>query len=110
MSAQVKSVKIVYHRDEGAWWADSPDMPGFSAVGDTFDDTRKLALENIPFYFDGNRPDIVDERMENGASLMPGNVMFLQIPDQGTSRIELARIGETESIISVDRTRRLQVA
>ena len=71
MSAQVKSVKIVYHRDEGAWWADSPDMPGFSAVGDTFDDTRKLALEDIPFYFDGNRPDIVDERMENGASLKP---------------------------------------
>ena len=35
MSAQVKSVKIIYHRDEGAWWADSPDMPGFSAVGDT---------------------------------------------------------------------------
>lgn len=71
MRAHVKSVKIVYHRDEGAWWADSPDMPGFSAIGDTFDGTRKLALEGIPFYFDGNRPDIVDERMENGASLMP---------------------------------------
>lgn len=71
MSTQVKSVKIVYHRDEGAWWADSPDMPGFSAVGDTFDDTRKLALEDIPFYFDGNRPDIVDERMENGAPACP---------------------------------------
>lgn len=64
-------MKIVYHRDEGAWWADSPDMPGFSAVGDTFDGTRKLALEGIPFYFDGNRPDIVDERMENGARLTP---------------------------------------
>ena len=48
MSAHVESVKIVYHRDEGAWWADSPDMPGFSAVGDTFDDTRKLALEGHP--------------------------------------------------------------
>ena len=110
MSAHMKTVKIVYHRDEDAWSADSPDMPGFSAIGDTFNDTRKLALEDIPFYFNGNRPDIVDERMENGASLMPGNVMFLQIPDQGTSRIELARIGETESIISTDYSRRLQVA
>lgn len=66
MSAHMKTVKIVYHRDEDAWWADSPDMPGFSAIGDTFNDTRKLALEDIPFYFNGNRPDIVDERMENG--------------------------------------------
>ena len=41
---------------------------------------------------------------------MPGNVMFLQIPDQGTSRIELARIGETESIVSTDYSRRVQVA
>lgn len=109
MSAQVKSVKIVYHRDEGAWWADSPDMPGFSAVGDTFDDTRKLALEDIPFYFDGNRPDIVDERMENGASLMPGSVMFF--PRPADSRIEVKRNGDgIESIVNANRTRSLQVA
>ena len=109
MSAQVKSVKIVYHRDEGAWWADSPDMPGFSAVGDTFDDTRKLALEDIPFYFDGNRPDIVDERMENGASLRPGSVMFFPRPAE--SRIEVKRNGDgIESIVNANRTRSLQVA
>lgn len=109
MSAQVKSVKIVYHRDEGAWWADSPDMPGFSAVGDTFDDTRKLALEDIPFYFDGNRPDIVDERMENGASLMPGSVMFFPRPEE--SRIEVKRNGDgIGSIVNANRTRSLQVA
>lgn len=109
MSAQVKSVKIVYHRDEGAWWADSPDMPGFSAVGDTFDDTRKLALEDIPFYFDGNRPDIVDERMENGASLMPGSVMFFPRPTE--SRIEVKRNGDGIGfIVNANRTRSLQVA
>ena len=109
MSAQVKSVKIVYHRDEGAWWADSPDMPGFSAVGDTFDDTRQLALEDIPFYFDGNRPNIVDERMENGATLMPGSVMFFPRPSE--SRIEVKRNGDgIGSIVSANRTRSLQVA
>ena len=100
MSAQVKSVKIVYHRDEGAWWADSPDMPGFSAVGDTFDDTRKLALEDIPFYF---------ERMENGASLMPGSVMFFPRPTE--SRIEVKRNGDGIGfIVNANRTRSLQVA
>ena len=109
MRAHVKSVKIVYHRDEGAWWADSPDMPGFSAVGDTFDDTRKLALEDIPFYFDGNRPDIVDERMENGASLMPGSVMFFPRPSE--SRIEVKRNGDgIGSIVNANRTRSLQEA
>lgn len=109
MRAHVKSVKIVYHRDEGAWWADSPDMPGFSAVGDTFDDTRKLVLEGILFYFDGNRPDIVDERMENGASLMPCSVMFFPRPAE--SRIEVKRNGDgIGSIVNANQTRSLQVA
>lgn len=106
----VRSVEIVYHREDGVWWADSPDMPGFSAAGDTFAETRKLAIEDLSFYFDDDKPNVVDERMEDGARLMPSNVMFLQMPHQGASRIERARGDMNETIISADRTRKLQVA
>lgn len=90
MSAhRVGTVKIVYHREDGTWWADSPDMPGFSAVSDTFAGTRRLAIEDIPFYFDGETPASIDEYMENGAVLMPGRVMFLNMPNHGTSKFDV---------------------
>ena len=45
-----RQVNITYHREDGVWWAESDDMPGFSAAGDTFAETRKLAREDIPFF------------------------------------------------------------
>jgi predicted RNase H-like HicB family nuclease len=29
-------VRIRYHHEAEGWWADSPDLPGFSAAGETF--------------------------------------------------------------------------
>ena len=47
--------------------------------------------------------------MENGASLMPGSVMFFPRPAE--SRIEVKRNGDgIESIVNANRTRSLQVA
>lgn len=84
----LRKVTIVYHRDEGIWWADSPDMPGFSAVGDDFATTRNLAREDVPFFFDDSVPTDISEKMENGASVMPDSVLFFLKADSALERNE----------------------
>lgn len=43
------TVRIIYHHERDGWWADSPDVDGWSAAGDTFAEVRRLALEGVPF-------------------------------------------------------------
>lgn len=72
-----RQVKITYHKEDGAWWAESDDMPGFSAAGDTFAETRKLAREDIPFYFDDGKPTQIREFLDSGAEVVPDNSMII---------------------------------
>lgn len=46
------SVRVIYHHEDGAWWAESPDVEGWSAAGNTFAEVRALASEGIPFALD----------------------------------------------------------
>lgn len=48
----MRQVRIAYHPDNGIWWADSPDMPGFYAVADTLEDVRKEATDGISIALD----------------------------------------------------------
>lgn len=53
-------VRIRYHHEPEGWWADSPDLPGFSAAGDTLEEVRELASAGVEFAT--NEPaDIVEE-------------------------------------------------
>lgn len=72
-----RQVNITYHRKDGVWWAESDDMPGFSAAGDTFAETRKLAREDIPFFFDDNEPTTIREFLDNGTEVVPNNTIFV---------------------------------
>ena len=65
-----RQVNITYHGEDGVWWAESNDMPGFSAAGDTFAETRKLAREDIPFFFDDNEPTTIREFLDNGTEVV----------------------------------------
>ena len=43
--------RIRYHYDaDGAWWADSPDLEGFTAAGESFDDVREQARAGVVFF------------------------------------------------------------
>lgn len=42
-------VRIIYHHEEGSWWAESPDVAGWYAAGDTYAEVLKLSKEGIPF-------------------------------------------------------------
>jgi predicted RNase H-like HicB family nuclease len=49
MEDRMETVRIIYHHEDGGWWAESPDVDGWSAAGDTYADVAKLAKEGIPF-------------------------------------------------------------
>jgi predicted RNase H-like HicB family nuclease len=39
----MRQIHIHYHRDGGSWWADSMDLPGWTAVGESIEEVRTLA-------------------------------------------------------------------
>lgn len=39
----MRRVRIHYHRDGGNWWADSEDLPGWTAAGASLDEIQALA-------------------------------------------------------------------
>ena len=59
MSGLVKVVMDYHHEPEG-WWADSDDLPGFTAVGATYLEVRELAHSGAEFYLE--RPVEVEDR------------------------------------------------
>jgi predicted RNase H-like HicB family nuclease len=44
-----ETVRVIYHHETDGWWAESPDVEGWSAAGDTYGEVVKLAVEGIPF-------------------------------------------------------------
>jgi predicted RNase H-like HicB family nuclease len=42
-------VRVIYHHENDGWWAESPDVDGWSAAGDSYGEVVKLAEEGIPF-------------------------------------------------------------
>lgn len=63
----VVTVSVVYHAEQGQWWASStsPRLDGFVAVADSLSDARELVLDGLPFYLD-NEPFDLRESYENG--------------------------------------------
>jgi predicted RNase H-like HicB family nuclease len=41
-------VRVIYHRDPEGWWAESPEIPGWSAAGSTYEEVRALVDEGLP--------------------------------------------------------------
>jgi predicted RNase H-like HicB family nuclease len=42
-------VRVIYHHEDGSWWAESPDVERWYAAADTYTALVKLAEEGIPF-------------------------------------------------------------
>ncbi len=56
----MSEVRIRYHQEPEGWWADSPDLPGFSAAGETLEEVRELASAGVEFATNGPA-EIVEE-------------------------------------------------
>lgn len=42
-------VRVIYHHESDGWWAESPDVEGWSAAGDSYAEVVELAEDGIPF-------------------------------------------------------------
>jgi predicted RNase H-like HicB family nuclease len=45
----MNTVSVEYHPDPAGWWADSLDLPGWSAAAETVDELRTLVEEGVHF-------------------------------------------------------------
>lgn len=45
----MKTVRVIYHHEADGWWAESPDIEGWSAAGESYAEVVRLAEEGIPF-------------------------------------------------------------
>src|ERR1700761_8620374 len=44
---RVETVRVICHYETDGWWAESPDVEGWSAAGDSYAKVAKLAEEGI---------------------------------------------------------------
>lgn len=65
-------VRVVYHFEDGAWWADSEDSPGYYAGGGgSFEQFRERVREGLVFHL--NEPvEISEEIVEVVTRTHPG--------------------------------------
>lgn len=57
----MRRVTVYYHHEPGeGWWADSPDLPGYSAAADSYESVRQQVTEGVP-WFAGEEVIIVEE-------------------------------------------------
>jgi predicted RNase H-like HicB family nuclease len=45
-------IRVIYEQDEDAWTATSPEVPGWTAVGETYEEAHRLAEEGVRFALD----------------------------------------------------------
>lgn len=45
-------VRMVYHFEDGSWWADSDDAPGYYAGAETLEQLRKSVREGLEFHLE----------------------------------------------------------
>ncbi len=73
---------------EVAWWAESPDVPGFSAAAPTVVRLRSSALEALVDHL-GYRPDVVESLACDGSSVATADVV---VPANPIRQPELSNV------------------
>lgn len=62
----MRTITIHYHAEGDSWWADSPDIEGFTAAAASFDELRPLVRQGVAFALEGEAVDLreltADER------------------------------------------------
>jgi predicted RNase H-like HicB family nuclease len=46
----MRKAQFIYRSEGDGWWAASSDLPGYSAVGESFEEVRRLAAEGAPWF------------------------------------------------------------
>jgi predicted RNase H-like HicB family nuclease len=43
------TVPVLYHHEPEGWWAESPDIDGWTVAGESYEDVRRLVEDGVPF-------------------------------------------------------------
>ena len=43
------TVRVLYHEEPQGWWAESPDIDGWSVAAEAYEEVRRLAEDGISF-------------------------------------------------------------
>jgi predicted RNase H-like HicB family nuclease len=61
LGGAVEFIPVIYHSESGAWWAESPRIPEWTATAETLDELRALVEDGVRFALE--RDDVVVEHM-----------------------------------------------
>lgn len=59
--------RVTYHHEDDAWWAESPDVPGFSAAADSLPDLRQVVREGLSFHIGTAGGDLRESMADDSA-------------------------------------------
>ncbi len=48
----METVRVIYHSEAEGWWAESPDIEGWSVAGDSYGEVRALVDAGVEFAID----------------------------------------------------------
>lgn len=59
----MRQITVIYHQESGTWWAESPNLPGFSSAADSLTELRRLTREGVSFALEGEPHMILEVSM-----------------------------------------------
>ena len=58
-------IRVNYHHEDGTWWADSPDVEGWVAGGETLAEARAQVRDGLPFFLADDDVEILEGDLEH---------------------------------------------
>jgi predicted RNase H-like HicB family nuclease len=43
------TIRVLYHREPEGWWAESPDIEGWTVAGESYEAVRRLVDDGVTF-------------------------------------------------------------
>lgn len=95
----MSEVTVTYYREADSWWADSDDLPGFTALARTFSETRALVTEYVG-QLQEQHVRLV-ELLEDGARIICDDFQFRLLGSPSAYLLASAPVGSLAGTRSV---------
>ena len=43
------TIRVLYHHEPEGWWAECPDIEGWSVAGESYEEVRRLVQDGVAF-------------------------------------------------------------
>ena len=59
---------VTYYYEDGSWWIESPEYPGYTAVASSCSEVTELACAGLPFFAEDPELEIVGLLIAKGVT------------------------------------------